>query len=113
MLRHTSLGDIVDYSVKEGEQFQRVQKGRNDARLNEGEICGFRFTHPFWYAAEIGCSAVSLKVEKGIPPCTRERPFFVEKIGNRRQALRLQPHEQAFRQVLDSKHDAAPVPWRV
>ena len=46
------LGDIVDYSIKVGEQFLRVQKGRNDVRLNEGEICGLKFKHPFWYDAD-------------------------------------------------------------
>ena len=52
VVRRTYLGDIVDYSVKVGEQFLRVQKGRNDVRLNEGEICGLKFKHPFWYDAD-------------------------------------------------------------
>ena len=52
VVRRTCLGDIEDYSVKVDEQFLRVQKGRSNVRLNEGEICELKFKHPFWYDAD-------------------------------------------------------------
>ena len=47
--RRTYLGEVVDYSIRVGEQTLRVQKGRRAARHAEGEHCSLGFIRPFWY----------------------------------------------------------------
>lgn len=49
VVRRTYLGDVVDYSIKVGEQTLRVQKGRRSAVHAEGEQCSLGFLRPFWY----------------------------------------------------------------
>ncbi|MEG2172267.1 MAG: ABC transporter ATP-binding protein [Desulfovibrionaceae bacterium] len=48
--RRTYLGEIVDYSVKVGDQELRVQTGRRQSGPQEGEHCAVGFALPFWYA---------------------------------------------------------------
>lgn len=47
--RRTYLGEIVDYSIKVGEQELRVQTGRRHSGPQEGEQCALDFALPFWY----------------------------------------------------------------
>ena len=48
--RKAFLGEIVDYQVKIGEQFMRVQKSRRAQGPEIGETCALRLLRPFWYA---------------------------------------------------------------
>ncbi|MGN0941891.1 MAG: ABC transporter ATP-binding protein [Selenomonadaceae bacterium] len=48
--RKAFLGEIVDYQIKIGSQFIRVQKGRREAGPEQGENCSVKFLRPFWYA---------------------------------------------------------------
>lgn len=48
--RRSYLGEVVDYSVAVGTQEIRVQKGRRDTVLNEGDACQVAFTRLHWYA---------------------------------------------------------------
>lgn len=48
--RRTYLGEVVDYSIRVGEQSFRVQKGRRSASHAEGEHCSLGFSRPFWYS---------------------------------------------------------------
>ncbi|WP_233114870.1 extracellular solute-binding protein [Aggregatibacter actinomycetemcomitans] len=50
--RRSYLGEVIDYSVHIGDQELRVQKGRRDPLLNEGESCQIQFTKLHWYPAE-------------------------------------------------------------
>ncbi|HBO39073.1 MAG TPA: hypothetical protein DD638_10470, partial [Pasteurellaceae bacterium] len=50
--RRSYLGEVVDYSVQVGKQELRIQKGRRDPQLNEGESCQLLFTKLHWYPAE-------------------------------------------------------------
>ncbi len=50
--RRSYLGEVIDYSIQVGNQEIRVQKGRRDPLLNEGENCGLLFTKLHWYPAE-------------------------------------------------------------
>ncbi|MEG2140591.1 MAG: ABC transporter ATP-binding protein [Bilophila sp.] len=47
--RRTYLGEIVDYSIRVGEQLLRVQKGRRSISHTEGANCSLGFARPFWY----------------------------------------------------------------
>lgn len=48
--RKAFLGEIVDYQIKIGEQFMRVQKSRRDEGPESGEACALHLLRPFWYA---------------------------------------------------------------
>lgn len=48
--RKSYLGEIIDYQIRIGEQFLRVQKGRRAPGPNEGENCAVRLLRPFWYS---------------------------------------------------------------
>lgn len=48
--RKAFLGEIVDYQIKVGEQFMRVQKSRRDKGPEIGETCALHLLRPFWYA---------------------------------------------------------------
>ncbi|WP_233140593.1 extracellular solute-binding protein [Aggregatibacter actinomycetemcomitans] len=50
--RRSYLSEVIDYSVHIGDQELRVQKGRRDPLLNEGESCQIQFTKLHWYPAE-------------------------------------------------------------
>lgn len=50
--RRSYLGEVIDYSIQVGNQELRVQKGRRDPQLNEGEACRLLFTKLHWYPAE-------------------------------------------------------------
>ncbi len=47
--RKAFLGEIVDYQIKIGDQFMRVQKGRRDDGPEAGETCALHLLRPFWY----------------------------------------------------------------
>ncbi|TYG35509.1 ABC transporter ATP-binding protein [Lonepinella koalarum] len=47
--RRSYLGEVVDYSVLVGNQELRIQKGRRDLLLNEGDSCQLQFTKLHWY----------------------------------------------------------------
>lgn len=48
--RKAFLGEIVDYQIKIGDQFMRVQKSRRDKGPEPGESCALHLLRPFWYA---------------------------------------------------------------
>ena len=48
--RKAFLGEIVDYQIKIGDQFMRVQKSRRDKGPEPGENCALHLLRPFWYA---------------------------------------------------------------
>lgn len=47
--RRSYLGEVIDYAIEVGNQELRVQKGRRDPLLNEGEACQIQFTKLHWY----------------------------------------------------------------
>ena len=50
--RRSYLGEVIDYSIHIGDQELRVQKGRRDPLLNEGEQCQIQFSKLHWYPAQ-------------------------------------------------------------
>ena len=50
--RRSYLGEVIDYSIHIGDQELRVQKGRRDPLLNEGEQCQIQFSKLHWYPVQ-------------------------------------------------------------
>lgn len=50
--RRSYLGEIVDYSILIGDQELRVQKGRRDLSLQEGDSCQIAFKRLHWYSID-------------------------------------------------------------
>ena len=50
--RKAFLGEIVDYQIKIGDQFMRVQKGRREQGPESGQNCAVKFLRPFYYTDE-------------------------------------------------------------
>lgn len=50
--RRSYLGEVIDYNILIGNQELRVQKGRRDPSLQEGEPCQIAFNKLHWYACE-------------------------------------------------------------
>jgi len=55
--RKAFLGEIVDYQIKVGDQFMRVQKGRRDRGHEVGEECFVHLLRPFWYRTDESTAA--------------------------------------------------------